>query len=174
MLKIKEVLNAAIPDVQLDEYIPFSVFFGRGEASPLVYWRGGDGKSSLVEIGIDKKDGAVKSVTLTSVGVDKVDLGGGLIRGGRWECGLPVFDTTGWCGEDDFDGRFLDEFDASFRLLVDASSVSLVFEGSAEAVRFVQSGNAIFGMSQEGQLVSFNLLELTECQILFLKGFKVA
>ncbi len=44
MLVVKEKKHSEHEAVETDEYVPFTVEFGKGESSPL-YWRGGDGNS---------------------------------------------------------------------------------------------------------------------------------
>lgn len=52
--------------IDIDEYIPFIVEIESGLTPPL-YWRGGDGELSLIEIGLNKNNGAVCSATLTKI-----------------------------------------------------------------------------------------------------------
>ncbi|WP_427340826.1 hypothetical protein [Caloranaerobacter sp. DY30410] len=69
MLKVKEILNITPINVEFDIYIPINIEFGMWDVSlePTIYWRIGNFKKSLMEIGIGSKKGIIRSITLTQI-----------------------------------------------------------------------------------------------------------
>ncbi len=170
MLTIKEEKNSEQESVEMDVYIPFSAKFGTDEVSP-IYWRGGDGKLSLVEIGL-KEDGEICSVTLTSINQKNVALSDRALPNGAIEKeGLPVFDTTGWpCDLKDFSDRFQDEFDSEAMLTIGRDYISLAFSKAGNPVRYIRNERVRFGIASNGDLASIDLTELTQSQIELVKS----
>lgn len=67
MLKINDIGECEGNVVEVDEYVPLTVRFGSGrDASPL-YWRAGNGKDSLLEVGLSASTGKIISVTVVTI-----------------------------------------------------------------------------------------------------------
>lgn len=172
MLKILKVLTSSKSIVEVDEYVPLTILFEPKDSSATIYWRGGDGKFTLVEIGLSKNTGAVNSVTLTSVSSESVH---SVLRspeiGGDWIEGMPAFDTSCWSEDGDFSSRFIDDFNGEFRFIVGDNNVSLNFGRADSIARYVGSGDVFFGVSSEGVLLSLELMRLDDQKMSVLKGF---
>ncbi|AOZ88253.1 hypothetical protein BK049_05815 [Bacillus xiamenensis] len=76
MLKVTEYKDSQPINIEYDLYTPINIEFGSWNISkePTIYWRTGDFKKSLIEIGIGKYTGNIRSITLTlSENVHKVE-----------------------------------------------------------------------------------------------------
>lgn len=69
MLKVKEYKESQSINIEYDIYTPINIEFGSWNISkePTIYWRTGDFKKSLIEIGIGKHTGNIRSITLTLI-----------------------------------------------------------------------------------------------------------
>ncbi|WP_250629455.1 hypothetical protein, partial [Bacillus subtilis] len=67
MLKTLECRDKKPMKVEFDVYTPINIEFGNWDISEdkTVYWRTGDFKKSLIEIGFAQKTGEIRSITLT-------------------------------------------------------------------------------------------------------------
>lgn len=67
MLKVREYKESQSVNIEYDVYTPINIEFGTWNISqePPIYWRTGDFKKSLIEIGIGKYTGNIRSITLT-------------------------------------------------------------------------------------------------------------
>ncbi|PDY34173.1 hypothetical protein COO17_27950 [Bacillus wiedmannii] len=67
MLKVKEYKKSQSINIEYDVYTPINIELGSWNISkePTIYWRTGDFKKSLIEIGIGKYTGNIRSITLT-------------------------------------------------------------------------------------------------------------
>ncbi|KPN12945.1 hypothetical protein AKG37_13700 [Bacillus australimaris] len=76
MLKVTEYKDSQSINIEYDLYTPINIEFGSWNISkePTIYWRTGDFKKSLIEIGIGKYTGSLRSITLTlSENVHKIE-----------------------------------------------------------------------------------------------------
>lgn len=67
MLKVIEYKEGKSENIEYDVYTPINIEFGTWNISkePTIYWRTGDFKKSLIEIGVGKYTGNIRSITLT-------------------------------------------------------------------------------------------------------------
>ncbi|MCC9089802.1 MULTISPECIES: hypothetical protein [Bacillus] len=67
MLKVTEYKDSQPINIEYDLYTPINIEIGSWNISkePTIYWRTGDFKKSLIEIGIGKYTGSLRSITLT-------------------------------------------------------------------------------------------------------------
>lgn len=67
MLKVIEYKDSQPINIEYDLYTPINIEFGSWNISkePTIYWRTGDFKKSLIEIGLGKYTGNIRSITLT-------------------------------------------------------------------------------------------------------------
>ncbi len=66
MLKVTEYKEIQATSIEYDVYTPINIEFGTWNISkePTIYWRTGDFKKSLIEIGLGKYTGNIRSITL--------------------------------------------------------------------------------------------------------------
>ncbi len=174
MMKIIDTEHCKSVSIEMDEYIPFSIEFEGGYQSPLLYWRGGDGKFSLVEVALSKKTGVIRSVTLTAIASDKViKVNKSVMEGKKPEVeGIPIFDLSGWLEPDtgEFSDSFLDEMPSDICLLVGSDFISLTFgsEVMTTPTRLITSGNVLFGVNLDGELSNIEIRNLSKEQMLLI------
>ncbi|AOC57742.1 MULTISPECIES: hypothetical protein [Bacillus] len=67
MLKVIDYKDSQPINIEYDLYTPINIEFGSWNISkePTIYWRTGDFKKSLIEIGLGKYTGNIRSITLT-------------------------------------------------------------------------------------------------------------
>lgn len=67
MLKVIDYKDSQPINIEYDLYTPINIEFGSWNISkePTIYWRTGDFKKSLIEIGLGKYTGNIHSITLT-------------------------------------------------------------------------------------------------------------
>lgn len=166
ILIVIEAENKEHETIEIDEHVPFNVEFGVNEMSPSLYWRGGDGKLSLVEFGL-KKTGVICSITLTSINSENVIQTDQPLTGNLSESnGLPVFDTTNWpINSNNFADNFQDEFTLKIKLIIGNDYLSLIFEKSGEPIRYIRNEQVRFGVTSHGLLSNIDIVELTHDQI---------
>lgn len=172
MLILKEEYVCTDISIDIDEYVPFTVEVNTPEtSSPPLYWRGGDGKSSLIEIGLTRESGSVCSVTLTTINPNKVKETKLPIDAGLPEVsGMPVFDTSTWdSGSDNYSDNFQDEFGSEIGLILGENYLTLQFESVDKSVRYVKNNQLRFGIASNGMLSTLDIVGLTTDEINMLK-----
>lgn len=67
MLKVTDFEVTEPVNIEYDVYTPINIEFGTWNISkePTLYWRTGNFKKSLIEIGLGKYTGSIRSITLT-------------------------------------------------------------------------------------------------------------
>jgi len=172
MLKVNKILSCTNVSIEVDKYVPFTVEFESYDSSPPLYWRGGDGRISLIEIGLSRKTGAIRGITLTSLGSENISRSDNeLLEIYLPEIkGLPAFDITDWPRGNNFTNNFLDEIPSNFWLLIADDHASLVFDNSVNLECFILNGDIRFGISANGKLSSIDLFGLTQQQLSVIKG----
>src|SRR5699024_467101 len=67
MLKVTDFEVTEPVNIEYDVYTPINIEFGTWNISkePTLYWRTGNIKKSLIEIGLGKYTGSIRSITLT-------------------------------------------------------------------------------------------------------------
>jgi len=128
MLNFENNLECESPILEMDDYIPFAVELG-SDSSQLLYWRAGDGKLSLIEIGLKAENGAVHSVTLTSINPRNVKETENSIKTDLIETyGIPVFDTSNWnTDSSSYSDNFRDDFSINCSLVIGQDYLALDF-----------------------------------------------
>lgn len=69
MLVLKEYVKEVESHVEIDYYIPLSIKTkeNKGIERKKYYWRTGNFKNSLVEIGVDEQNGVLRDITLVAI-----------------------------------------------------------------------------------------------------------
>lgn len=161
MLKVMEILPVVEEAIEIDDYVPFTIEFSAGDSLP-AYWRGKDGTTGLVEIGVSKRSGLIQSVTLTSLSQTKIVEAPGWLTAAKLLPGFPKCDVSIWAPADsDFANRFVDE-GAGLRLCFIDNSACLLLDADIECVRFVRSGRIGFGLDSEDRLAAVMVFGLSK------------
>ena len=173
MLKFKEKIQRTAASVVFDEYIPFYVNFDFESIYAPNYWRVGDGRRSLMEIGLDRDSGAVNSITLTSVNVKNLrEISNSYIEYVSEVDGLPTFDLSPWVKQasDDDSSRFIDEFNVDLDLELGQNCLSVSIIPKVEPVKYIKNSNILFGLGLDDTLVKIDIIDLSEEDIIAVRN----
>ncbi|MEN8322076.1 hypothetical protein [Acinetobacter junii] len=154
--------------IEIDGYVPFDIHFN--EKSPDLYWRGGNGSTSLIEIGL-LKTGELSTIKLISYDPQLIiqtiksssssDLKQVL---------LPVFDVSSWSdNSNDFSSRFKDAFDTEFQLFMGKNYIELVFLPLENTIEYVRDCSFSFGFNVNNELTSLQILNIDENKLALLR-----
>ncbi|RON53981.1 hypothetical protein [Pseudomonas frederiksbergensis] len=97
MLKVVSVKEPSSTRIEFGEYVLLNVEFDNERLPPApFYWRTGDFVGSLVEVGINRKSGAVAKVGLIAYGEPKSLFSESKYWGGVSIAGIPILNVDGW------------------------------------------------------------------------------
>lgn len=119
MLKIVSTTFEMQSKLTIDAYVPLDIRWGDDyyTNTSILYWRTGDFKKSLIELGIDSKTGQIRSFTLILV-KKLLLISEDLLKSNVPTInGLPVVHTKNWFEKD----RFLDEV-GEFQFILNESA----------------------------------------------------
>jgi hypothetical protein len=159
-MQVESILPGRNATVQCDGYVPMIVRLDGDFQFPPKYWRTGDFKKSLVEIGIDQSSGAICKVTVTSVNglepnatqqTELVSL----------EYGLPCVNPTNW---DEAKNRIDVEQDVAASLVGDRFIIRFG-SGGAHLVNSVRCGRLVFQIDDDNTLRGIEVADLTQEEI---------
>lgn len=164
MLKIKEEIECLATSVDFDEYVPITVEFESNSLLPPIYWRVGDGKLSLMEIGLTNHSGAIHSVTLVNIKADSVRR----LSEEYKICvsekeGAPTFDLSAWQSSkpaNGFANNFLDDFHVDLELTIGKNFITISIADDMLPTRCIKNNNVIFGINEDGALTSIDIVNI--------------
>jgi len=171
MIILKDIVECERQTLEMDEYVPFTIEFG-SKPLQLIYWRGGDGALSLIEIGINMKSGAIHSVSLISINpMDVSEAKEKNTKNLPEKIGLPIFDMSNWNVNDtsEYSDRFQDEFCSDVSLIIGGNFIVVSFKKAEVPVKYVRDEQVRFGFSQKGELSTLEINGLMHGQIEALK-----
>lgn len=140
MLKVTEYKESQSVNIEYDIYTPINIEFGTWNISkePTIYWRTGDFKKSLIEIGIGKYTGNIRSITLTlSENVHKMESLGLDMKNITLIKGTPNFQV-----EEYYDKTYIDE-KGELNVYIGIDSVLISFSEN-DTVSIVQNDTVGF------------------------------
>ncbi|MBO2946244.1 hypothetical protein JJQ72_20015 [Paenibacillus sp. F411] len=155
MLELINITDECRVTIEFDDYVPLNVEWKHSQGRynlPLIYWRTGDIRKSLIEIGIDSISGVVCSMTLVlssdnSKRNDILDMGE-VMRG------CPVFDISS------FNVKYID-YVQSFSVIVLNNAVLINFSDEV-AFRNVGNNDVVFSFDKEDRLQSITVCNLSK------------
>ncbi|NMM54748.1 hypothetical protein [Paenibacillus aquistagni] len=154
MIKIMEIVNTNFKEtLEVDEHVPFNIEWNYISNRNLkYYWRTGDFKKSLLEIGLDSVTGLIKSMTLTNLNINSISEDN--LPTNFSKLGVPKFDLTQWTSE-----KYLDYTkDFSVLLMNNGLVISMLDE---RVERIVKSDRVLFHMGKDKKLLRIDLINLT-------------
>lgn len=155
-MKVKGNLDKTHIDVEFDMYIPLNIEFGSWDVSlePTIYWRTGDFKKSLIEIGIGSRKGAIRSVTLTQVNsIYDINEKDNLKEIPITE-GIPVVEV-GNLSENNFTDELKD-----FKVCIDDNKINIHLSQS-EVVSLIKNDRVSFGLDKNNLICFIKVNKLT-------------
>lgn len=145
MLKVTEYKESQSINIEYDIYTPINVEFGTWNISkePTIYWRTGDFKKSLIEIGVGKYTGNIRSITLTlSENVHKVENLNLDMKNITLIKGIPNFQV-----EEYDDKTYIDE-NSKLNVYIGIDKVLISFSEN-DTVSIVQNENVGFALDKD-------------------------
>ena len=168
MLKILRWDEPVKADIKFDFYVPVTIDWGI-RAGEIIYWRTGDLTYSLLELGMDSKDGRIASFTLVSfsniTGMDSSCSMETVLSNG-----LPVFDIPNHLTPLIWENRFIDHRE-DFKVCLWKEYVEIQFANfNPDWVQYAQSGRVLFGQDKKQQLCAIGVTALTTYELQELKS----
>jgi hypothetical protein len=145
MLKVTEYKESQSINIEYDIYTPINIEFGTWNISkePTIYWRTGDFKKSLIEIGVGKYTGNIRSITLSlSENVHKMQDLNLDIKNITLIKGIPNFQV-----EEYDDKTYIDE-NGKLNVYIGIDKVLISFSEN-ETVSIVQNENVGFALDKD-------------------------
>ena len=168
MLFLREVTKGKQYKVDIDYYVPFTITLENEKLySPLICWRIGNFKKSLMEISIDEKRGILREITLTSV--DKAHLLNGSSENVNIvESGTPVFLLDG-----NIKNGLCDQV-MDFDVYLSMEFIMVNFSEERYPYKFVELERVRFGFDKDDKLISVIVKDLSSKEYSELKdGLKL-
>ena len=160
--------------IEVDEYVPLSAEFldtesGLASTEPL-YWRCGNGKTSLLELGFHHQSGAIQSITLVSIDVMSVPSmnASGTPKHGDHEIenGVIAVDTELWKQSGNtFADKFIDHFNDQFSTIKHSDGLEFLLSSDANYHKRIVNSEFEFRVSAKGLLLSIMVSNLTDHQL---------
>ena len=146
MLRVISSTDVKDCTLQAGDYIPISFRCAEVASPTPLYWRTGDFKKSLIEVGLNQNTGAIGKVTVTLIGSylrTRVEDSGGATN---VQHGLPTCEISDWPID-----RFKDE-PFTFATLIGEDSVSIWVAPEAPLKTIYEVGRVCFVTDNEGNL----------------------
>lgn len=156
MLNIVNLKSTITEKIEVDPYVPVKIRWGQWDLTlePTIYWRTGDFKNSLVEIGIASKSGIIRSFTV--VYTKDIFLGGTQVQWSKSdEEGTPVFNISEWTESGRLDENGLAE------IHYNGSELSVLLSRNT-ITRRVVSGRVCFDLDNTANLCAITVFSLSE------------
>ncbi|PTV49598.1 hypothetical protein [Acinetobacter seifertii] len=152
MLKFYKKSNVKNIQISVDKYVPLTVNFSDNITSEL-YWRVGDGISSLLEIGL-LNSGELNSITLVCFENSDINLVTKKINEiENFESVFPIFDTSLWVSEIlEYRDTFLDSFSENFTIQLLNNILFISFLKKGTSVKLIGSDEIVFGVNESEEL----------------------
>lgn len=166
MLQVENTISEMDSVIEVDEYIPLSIEIGDRPAQ-LLYWRSGNGKNSMLELGVNPSSGAVQSITLVSLNQYSIKEGVVFSMGAIDSSnGSVIVDTGLWDLESgDYADKFVDAFTPEFSVDKGINFVQLHFSAEEQTARQIRNNDIVFGLSANNMLLSVAVVALTSQQL---------
>lgn len=165
MLTINKKSDVKFIHTEVDRYVPITVTFSDKQLSDL-YWRVGNGVTSLLEIGL-LKSGIINSITITCFDISNVNMKSPILKDiTNVELAFPIFDTSLWEGNlIEYRNCFVDDFNENFTIKLIRKTLFIYFSNKELPEKFMGSDEIIFGINQFEQLTLIAIKNLNSTMI---------
>lgn len=163
MLKLIKIEESKLFKIEFDMYVPFKIRVGHWDMSKehTIYWRTGDLKKSLFEIGFGSETGIVRSLTLTSIDIVE-----------RFNCvdcvkcetteGTPSFDIK------NFPKNGIKDFANQINVYLGFTEI-LVSINTSACIKRIKQGRIEYWFDSNDNLTSVKITEITSEEMNMLK-----
>lgn len=164
MLTVKGSIQVENADLEIDDYVPF-VFRNRdNQTSVPLYWRTGDFKSSLLEIGINPETGAIATVKVPFFGIYEASSTPWKEPTARLAKGLPLCGLEIWSKSDEFKDKFKDEAFA-INAIIGPDFASFWLSAEVELDSFYICSQLCIGVDKEKVIRKIDFIDLSGADI---------
>ncbi|MGG0824525.1 hypothetical protein ABE099_16815 [Paenibacillus turicensis] len=164
MLKLNRTELPKNYNIEIDYYVPFTIEIEHKDIfSSKVYWRTGNLKTSILEIGLDEKTGLLRDITLVSV--DKafsIDVEHTQTIHST-DTGVPVFDIQG-----DIRNKLCDISQDIF-VFLSTNDITVRFGDNIDFSRVNSLGRIYFMFDENNILISISITNLSDYEYSELK-----
>jgi hypothetical protein len=164
MLKVVGSVPQQSYKLEIDDYVPISFRFYEMKTGVPLYWRTGNFKTSLIEVGLNPASGAIYRITVTS-------FKDAIMTSNSWEKstskiieGIPLCDLHLWEGVEQFSDRFKGE-PFSFLTIVGRDFVSFWLAPECNLVSQYLAGSLCIGVDGDNMIRNIAFLNLTNQEI---------
>ncbi|MGG2111887.1 hypothetical protein ABFY60_15415 [Lysinibacillus pakistanensis] len=163
MLQVIQYEERQTVNIEFDLYIPINIEIGTWNISkePTLYWRTGDFKKSLIEIGVGKYTGKIRSITLTlcenvynTENLNFKDI--------NFIEGLPIFQI-----EESIDKTYIDE-KGKLNIYIGNDKVLILFSEN-EIISIAQNDNVGFAIDNNKMVCGIIISSMVEHEKKLLK-----
>ncbi|MBG9791229.1 hypothetical protein ABD76_01220 [Paenibacillus dendritiformis] len=160
MIQVNEISCVKEESIEFDEYVPITVRWGANERSfdKVLYWRTGDFKKSLFEMGISEQDGGLVSFTLTLIDSEKVKISENHEGVTSSIQGLPLFNKDTIFN----DSVYFDDI-TDIKVEVSNNSFSILFD-QLPIVSHIQNGRVRFGLTEQKLLAKIEVSDISKSE----------
>jgi hypothetical protein len=159
MLRVVNSILVKDVSLKIDDYVPFVFRSYDTQVSVPYYWRIGDFKTSLIEIGLNPDNGAIGTIKVPFFGeMSRVSFGWNP-ESSKVTDGLPICDIQAWSKAEQYANRFIDEVN-SFKTIIGLDFVSFHLMPERKTVQIYILGQLCIGVDELGSVckVGFNRL----------------
>jgi hypothetical protein len=159
MLQVTDMSPISEESIEIDEYIAINVEWlaSKKALDSTYYWRTGDFKKSLFELGVSGSSGRILSFTLTSVNRFHVTVADYSEIKTPIDEGLPIFRING-----KFTDGFFDEVN-EFRVFLNSNGLRIFFNTEpTQVVTQMKSGQIRFGLTNQKALAMVEITDIKE------------
>lgn len=172
MVKIKNITSTVNVFIVFDNFIPLSICFENMRKGSPLYWRVGNGVSTLLEFEFDFSTSCISGIVLENIKTDCVEiLNDRYIFDKNIEVGFPIFDTSHWgdcVNSGNYSDIFLDEFHRDVRMEIGRDYLSIKNLGEGMAVRYIRNEDVIFGFDEKYKISQLDLINISCDNVLLL------
>ncbi|AWK42765.1 hypothetical protein GPY51_13825 [Photorhabdus laumondii subsp. laumondii] len=158
MLKIIKPVNDQEVIINIDGYTPIDIQLVDNINETPLYWRVGDDKKSLLEFAILPSNGRIAAITLVIINPEFIQYADDyLIESYESKCGFPIVDVNIWrfTENNDFNHRFIDEFNCVIKALIYQESIMLVIKEKCMLSSWIKCSNSLWlGLDDDENIVS--------------------
>ena len=158
-MKLSSLLPASGVEIECDGYVPLIARSVGCTAFPLQYWRTGDFKKSLIEVGVDPSNGAICKITVTSLaGVGSHALQ--LADPSTTQAGLPCISLEDWAGSSRKDVE-----QPVHAALLDNRLVLQLGPQKGQRTTAICNGRVVFQVDESSTISGIEILELSKQEL---------
>ncbi|GFZ32148.1 hypothetical protein CSC2_26740 [Clostridium zeae] len=158
MLNVVKMNSTIAEKIEIDPYVPVKIRWGQWNLvkEPTIYWRTGDFKNSLIEIGIASKSGVIRSFTI--VHSKDIFLDSTHIEFTKsYVEGTPMFDLSNWPES----GR-LDE-SGIVEIHYNEGELTVILSKNTVTTKIV-SGRIYFGLDTNSNVCAIGICEFSDME----------